>query len=111
MTDCLFCKIVAGDIKADIVHEDEHCIAFKDINPKAATHLLVIPRQHICNLYDIKPEHDHLLTHLIKTIPMIAKAQNLDNGFRAVTNTGEGGGQEVFHLHFHILGGGPLSPL
>lgn len=107
MSACLFCKIAAKDIPADIVYEDEHCLAFKDIHPKASVHLLVIPKKHIEHLADLDPEEDvQLISHMMLKLSKIAKSQGLDNGFRTVANTGSDGGQEVYHLHFHLLGGG-----
>ena len=105
MSDCLFCKIVAGEIPGDIVYEDEKVIAFKDINPKAAVHLLVIPREHIDSLNELTPEHDALVAYMMRVIPQLAKSQGLDNGFRTIINTGKGGGQIIFHLHMHLMGG------
>lgn len=107
MSDCIFCKIVNGDIPAKTVYEDEHLLAFHDIAPKADTHLLVIPKAHIENLNDLQPEHQNLMGHLIMTLPKIAAGQGL-TGFRTIANTGAEGGQEVFHMHFHILGGSNL---
>ena len=111
MTDCLFCKIEQGDIPADIVYEDEHCLAFRDIHPKAPVHLLVIPRRHVANLDDLGEADRELVSHIMLTISRIARQQGLSEGYRTVANTGAGGGQEVFHLHFHILGGGELHSL
>ncbi|WP_261842832.1 histidine triad nucleotide-binding protein [Aliamphritea ceti] len=105
MADCIFCRIAKGDVTADIVYQDEQVIAFRDIQPKAAVHLLVIPRKHIENLYDLERADQQLIAHLMLTIPKIAKQQGLDAGFRTVTNTGHGGGQEVWHMHFHLMGG------
>ena len=108
MSDCLFCKIVAGDIPCDKVYEDDKVIAFKDINPKAEVHLLVIPREHIASLNVLTPEHDALLAHMMRVIPQLSKSQGLDEGFRTVLNTGIGGGQIIFHLHMHLMGGKDL---
>lgn len=108
MTDCLFCKIIAGQIPSSKVYEDEHVYAFKDIHPKAKVHVLVVPRKHIDTLADAQPDDAQLMAHMVLALPKIAKAQGLENGFRTVLNTGSGGGQEVFHLHFHILGGGAM---
>ncbi len=108
MSDCLFCKIAAGDIPADKVYEDDKVIAFKDINPKADVHLLVIPREHIASLNELTPAHDALLAHMMRVIPQLAKTQGLDEGFRTIINTGEGGGQIIFHLHMHLMGGNNL---
>lgn len=104
LTDCLFCNIVAEEIPAKIVYQDERLMAFHDIAPKAETHLLVIPKRHIENLNDLSHRDAELMSHLMLKIPEIAAQQGL-TGFRTVTNTGIEGGQEVFHMHFHILGG------
>ena len=111
MTDCIFCKILDGGIPADIVYEDEHCLAVRDINPKAPVHLLVIPRKHVESLDGLGEEDRDLVSHMVLTIPRIARQQGLSEGYRTIANTGKGGGQEVFHLHFHILGGGELHPM
>ncbi len=108
MSDCLFCKIAAGEIPADIVFEDEQVVVFRDIYPKADVHLLLIPRQHIASLDELEPAHDALIAHMMRLLPGLAKAQGLDTGYRTIVNTGPGGGQEIFHLHFHLLGGGRL---
>jgi histidine triad (HIT) family protein len=108
MSDCLFCKIAAGEIPAEMVYEDDKIVVFPDINPKAAVHLLVIPRQHIASLDDIGQQHDALIAHMMRKLPEIAAAQGLEHGFRSIINTGKGGGQEVFHLHIHLLGGNRL---
>ena len=105
MSDCLFCKIAAGEIPGDKVYEDDKVIAFKDINPKAEVHLLVIPRDHISSLNELTPEHDALITHMMRVIPQLAKSQGLNEGFRTIINTGKGGGQIIFHLHMHLMGG------
>lgn len=108
MTDCIFCKIVAGEIPSDRVYEDDQVIVFKDIYPKAPIHLLVVPRIHIESLRELAPEHDGLISHMIRLLPKVASQQGLEDGFRTIINTGPGGGQEVPHLHIHILGGGRL---
>jgi len=108
MSDCLFCKIMAGDIPGDKVYEDDRVMAFKDINPKAEVHLLVIPREHIASLNELTPEHDALIAHMMRVIPQLAKSQGLDEGFRTIINTGKGGGQIIFHLHMHLMGGKDL---
>jgi len=108
MSDCLFCKIVAGEIPADIAFEDEQVVVFRDIYPKADVHLLLIPRQHIASLNELEPAHDALTAHMLRLLPKLAKEQGLDDGYRTIINTGPGGGQEIFHLHFHLLGGGHL---
>jgi len=108
MNDCLFCKIVAGEIPSETVYEDEQVVVFRDINPKAEIHLLVIPRQHIASLDDLTPEQDALMAHMLRVLPQLAKAQGLDDGFRTIINTGKDGGQIIFHLHMHLLGGKDL---
>jgi len=105
MSDCLFCKIAAGEIPGDKVYEDDKVMAFKDINPKAEVHLLVIPRVHISSLNELTPEHDALIAHMMRVIPQLAKSQGLNEGFRTIINTGKGGGQIIFHLHMHLMGG------
>ena len=108
MTDCLFCKIINGDIPTDIVFKDDKVIIFKDINPKADVHLLMIPREHIVSLNELADEHNILIAHMMRLLPTIAQDQGLESGFRTIINTGAGGGQEVFHLHVHLLGGRDL---
>ncbi|MCY4329738.1 MAG: histidine triad nucleotide-binding protein [Endozoicomonadaceae bacterium] len=105
MTDCIFCKIVEGTLAADIIYEDDFCIAFKDLYPKAPVHVLVIPKKHIENLAALRAEDQPLMGHMLLKLTGIAESQGLEDGFRTITNTGPGGGQEVYHLHFHILGG------
>lgn len=105
MTDCLFCKIIAGDIPSSNVYEDDQIFVFKDINPKAAVHLLVIPKIHIDSLDELSDQHQSLITHIMFKLPELARSQGLDDGFRTIINTGPGGGQEVGHLHIHLLGG------
>ena len=105
MSDCLFCKIIAGEIPADKVYEDEQVLVFKDINPHAEVHLLMVPKQHVASLDELGPEHDAVMAHMMRTLPKLAKEQGLNEGFRTIINTGEGGGQVVFHLHIHLLGG------
>ena len=105
MSDCLFCKIIAGEIPSEKVYEDELIFVFKDINPKADVHCLVIPKVHIQSLDELTAENQSLIAHMTLKLPEIARSQGLDDGFRTIINTGPGGGQEVAHLHFHILGG------
>lgn len=105
MSDCLFCKIVSGDIPAEIVYDDEQILVFKDINPRAAVHLLAIPKIHLTSLEDVTDEHQMLIGHIMMQLPHLARAQGLPDGFRTIINTGPGGGQEVGHLHIHLLGG------
>ena len=108
MSDCIFCGIAKGTLDAEKIYEDEQILAFKDLYPKATVHILVIPKMHITSLADLEPTHKDLLAHLTLMLPKIAKQCGLDTGFRTVVNTGKGGGQEVFHLHYHILGGESL---
>jgi histidine triad (HIT) family protein len=108
MSDCLFCKIDDGSIPSKKVYEDEHILAFHDIYPKAKTHFLVIPKKHIESLAQLSADDQALMGHMMTKIPELALAEGLGNGFRTIANTGPGGGQEVPHLHFHILGGGKL---
>lgn len=108
MSDCLFCKIVEGEIPAAIVYEDDQMIVFKDIAPKAEVHLLAIPRLHIESLDKLDESHDALIAYMMRKLSVIAKQQGLDSGFRTIINTGKGGGQVVFHLHIHLLGGNNL---
>lgn len=106
--DCLFCKIVSGEIPAQRIYEDDFCIAFPDISPQAPVHLLVIPREHIASLAQAQAKHKDVLGHLLSTAAKTATIQNLPKGFRIVINTGDEGGQTVDHLHLHILGGRPM---
>jgi len=105
MPDCIFCKIIEKTIPSDILYEDDHLVAFKDIFPKAPIHLLVVPKSHIPSLNELTQKDSELIAHLMLKLPSIAQAQGLTNGYRTVINTGSGGGQEVFHLHIHLLGG------
>lgn len=109
MTDCIFCKIIAGDIPSAKIYEDDQIFVFKDINPKAAVHLLVIPKIHLVSLDSLVEEHQLLIGHMMLKLPELARTQGLDNGFRTIINTGPDGGQEVDHLHIHILGGKGLA--
>lgn len=104
MTDCIFCKIAAKEIPASVVYEDDEMLCFKDINPAAPVHLLLIPKVHFDSLAHAQPEHESLLGSMMMKVPQIAGAAGLTNGFKTQINTGRGGGQEVFHLHIHILG-------
>lgn len=107
--DTIFSKIIRKEIPADIVYEDDLCLAFRDITPQAPTHLLVIPKKPIPKLADARAEDKALLGHMLFAVSEIAKEQKLDNGYRVVINTGEEGGQTVFHLHMHLLGGRSLG--
>ena len=109
MENCLFCKIVAGDIPSTKVYEDETVLAFRDIAPMAPTHILVIPKTHIPSVDGVTAENSAVVAHIFEVIPQIAKAENLTNGYRVVSNCGPDAGQTVPHLHFHILGGKQLT--
>jgi len=104
VSDCIFCKIVEGDIPNTTVFEDDQVLAFRDISPKAETHILVIPKQHIVNLASVQAHEWPLVQRVLQSIKRIAEQENLE-GYRVVTNNGEQGGQEVFHMHWHILAG------
>ncbi len=106
--DCLFCKIVAKEIPAQLVYEDKDCIAFRDINPQAPTHLLIVPKKHIEKIADLNESDQTLAGHLLCTARTIAH-QNKLKDFRVVTNNGTGAGQSVWHLHLHLLGGRPFA--
>ena len=109
-SNCLFCKILSGDIPADIVYESETAIAFRDINPQAPTHLLIIPRKHIATINDIVEEDELLVGSLYSAAREIAAAEGIaEDGYRAVMNCNEGAGQTVFHIHLHLLGGRPFT--
>ena len=109
MNDCLFCKIIKGEIPSNKVYEDEFVYAFYDISPQAPTHFLVIPKEHITSANEITAENSVYVSKSFEAIAKIAKEQNLDNGFRVVTNCGSDACQSVQHLHFHILAGKQLS--
>lgn len=106
MRDCLFCKIVRGELPAKVVHQDADTIAFVDINPQAPAHLLVVPRKHIPTVNDLAPEDDALLGKMYRVAAALAKERGVDqSGWRAVMNTHADAGQTVFHIHLHLLGG------
>ena len=108
MTDCLFCKMIAGEIQADVVYETEHLLAFRDINPQAPTHILLIPKQHIATLDQL--DNTALAGELLIGAQQVAEQEGLcAEGYRTVINCNSNGGQEVYHLHLHILGGQQLS--
>ena len=108
MCDCLFCKIIKGDIPSTKVYEDETVLAFRDINPQAPTHVLVIPKTHITGISAITAENAPLAAHCLEVCALVAKQEQLDGGFRVVSNCGADAGQTVNHLHFHVLGGKTL---
>ena len=109
MNDCLFCRIIAGEIPSTKVYEDETVFAFRDINPQAPTHILVIPKAHISGCNGVTPENSSVVAHIFEVIPRIAAEEKLEGGYRVVSNCGADAGQTVPHLHFHILGGKPLA--
>ena len=105
MADCLFCKIIAGELPSTKVYEDDTILAFRDIAPQAPVHVLVVPKEHIVDTDGITAENSALIAHIFEVIPQIARAEGLDNGYRVATNCGPDSGQMVPHLHFHLLGG------
>lgn len=109
--NCIFCKIAAGEIPARKLYEDAELIAFHDIHPAAPVHFMIVPKAHIVSLADADAQHERLLGRILLLAPILAKEQGLLDGFRAIINTGKGGGQEVMHLHVHIMGGGGLRAM
>lgn len=106
MSDCIFCKIVAGEIPADKVYEDDRVIGFRDLNPQAPTHVLLIPRKHIASLNELQAEDEALLGHLFSAAAKVAEQEGFaESGYRTVINCNDDGGQTVFHIHLHLLGG------
>ncbi len=109
-SNCLFCKIIDGQIPANKVYEDELSFAFRDINPQAPTHVLLIPKKHIASLNEVGSEDQSLMGHLISVAGQIAVQEKInDKGFRLVINTGADAGQSVFHIHLHVMGGRPMT--
>jgi len=106
---CLFCRIVRREVPATVVHEDEAMLAFRDIAPKAPVHLLVIPKKHIDGLSQLDAGDGALVARLLISVPMLARQEGLVSGYRTVINSGADGGQTVFHLHLHVLGGRPMT--
>ena len=102
--DCLFCKIINGEIPSSKVYEDDTVFAFRDIDPQAPTHILIIPKQHIKSAAEIDESNSAVISHIFEVAAKIAKQEGLDDGFRIVNNCGKDGGQSVSHLHFHVLG-------
>jgi len=102
---CIFCKIAAGQIPAKKVHEDDELLVFHDINPWAPVPVLILPKQHIASLADVEPAHEGLLGRMLGLAPRLMRDLGVTNGFRTVVNTGRDGGQEVYHLHMHVMGG------
>ena len=110
MADCLFCKIVSGEIPASIVYRDEHLVAFKDINPQAPLHVLIVPRRHVATLNDLAPEDDALVGEMVRRAGAIAAEHGYaDRGYRTVFNCNADAGQTVFHIHLHVLGGRAMT--
>lgn len=107
--DCLFCRIAAGEQDADIVASGDEWLAFRDINPQAPTHVLIIPREHVESVDDLDRDHDTLAGELLRAASRVASQEGLEEGYRVVANTGAGAGQSVFHLHLHLLGGRSLG--
>ena len=109
MEDCLFCKIIAGDIPSTKVYEDDYVYAFRDINPQAPVHVLVLPKEHVSCADEINSSNSALVSKIFEAIPKIAASEGLTNGYRVINNCGEDGGQSVMHLHFHLIGGKKLG--
>ena len=107
--DCIFCKIVEGSIPSNKVYEDEKILAFKDVNPQAPVHILVVPKEHIQSVDEINGSNSNIVSAIFEKIPQIAKDAGLTNGYRVITNCGPDACQSVKHLHFHILGGAQLA--
>lgn len=109
---CVFCKIVNKELPAKVVYEDDRVMAFHDINPQAPIHILVIPKEHIPTVNDIAEEHKELIGHIFTVIRRIAEEMGIaESGYRVLVNCNRDGGQEIYHLHFHLLGGAPLGPM
>ncbi len=110
MSECLFCRIVKGEISATIVHRDDQVVAFRDINPQAPTHVLLVPVKHVESISDLSPEDDALIGHIVRVAGQLAAAEGMaESGYRLVANTGLEAGQSVNHVHFHLLGGRKLT--
>jgi histidine triad (HIT) family protein len=104
-TSCIFCKISAREVPADILRETERVVAFRDLNPKAPTHVLLVPKEHIDSVADVEDRHGAMLADVMQSAAHLARTEGLEDGWRVVTNVGPAAGQTVFHLHFHLLGG------
>ena len=107
--DCLFCKIIAGEIPSTKVYEDDTVFAFRDINPQAPVHILVIPKEHIPSVHAVTSQNSAVVAHIFEVISQIAEIEGLENGYRVVSNCGPDSCQSVHHLHFHVMGGKKLS--
>jgi histidine triad (HIT) family protein len=111
MDDCLFCRIIRGEIPCREVYQDDEVLAFHDINPVAPVHFMLVPKLHLATLADAGDADQALLGRMLLLAPRLAREQGLEDGFRTVINTGKGGGQEIFHLHIHVIGGGNIPPM
>lgn len=109
--NCIFCKIARGEIPSRRVYEDDDVFAFHDINPVAPVHFMLVPKRHLASLMEADDSHAALLGKMLVLASKLAREQGLENGFRTVINSGKGGGQEVFHLHIHVIGGGNIPPM
>ena len=110
MSDCLFCRIIKREIPASIVYEDDHVLAFNDINPQTPTHVLVVPKRHIASLNDLQPGDDQIVGEIVRRAAALAKERGIsERGFRTVFNTNRDAGQTVFHIHLHLLGGRAMA--
>ena len=109
MSDCIFCKIINGEIPSQRVYEDEHVFAFRDISPQAPVHILIVPKVHIAAVADLTEENSYLAAKCLEAAAKISEAEGLGGGFRVISNNGPDAGQTVFHLHFHLLGGKTLG--
>lgn len=107
--DCIFCRIASGEIPSTRVYEDEICVAFKDLEPQAPFHILIIPREHIASAAEITPENSAIVAHIFEVAAKLASDNGLDSGWRIVSNVGKDGGQTVMHMHFHLLGGRSMA--
>jgi histidine triad (HIT) family protein len=108
--DCLFCRIASKEIEADVVHASDEVVAFRDINPQAPTHILIIPKEHVESARALRDRHGEMLAEILQVAAHLAKAEGIDrSGWRLVTNVGPDAGQSVRHLHFHLLGGRPMA--
>jgi histidine triad (HIT) family protein len=110
VSDCIFCDIVNREIESDIVYEDEQVIAFRDVNPQAPVHILIVPKEHIATTLDLTEDNSEVIGHIYQVAVELAKDEGIaEDGFRIVNNCNEAGGQTVFHIHFHLLGGRNLQ--
>ena len=107
--DCLFCRIIKGEIPSSKVFENDHIYAFRDINPQMPVHIIVVPKEHMASADEVNEKNSIYVSKIFEAVPQIAEEENLSNGYRVVTNCGEDGCQSVKHLHFHILGGGKMA--